>query len=259
MLAVRAHQGHAEPQLDTVPVPEPGPQDVLIRILAAGITPGVLRVLALGRLRHLPTILGAEGAGTIAAVGAKVTRFRVGDRVRPHPNLNCGRCRYCRTDRDMMCSQQAIMGHGAFGDGDLVSYARYHDGALAEYVRAPHWQIDSLPDGVGFTVGAEVNHFATAARALKCAGLAPGATVIVTAPTGSIGAATVSMARGVRYRAADPGRPLRTAPAGRGGSGRRHRHRDDCNRRRPRLGLVRYRGASDRPTRPRARRCRGHH
>ncbi|MGV0782878.1 dTMP kinase [Mycolicibacterium sp. XJ775] len=79
-------------------------------------------------------------------------------------------------------------------DREAADAARYHDGALAEYVRAPHWLIDPLPDNVSFEVGAKVNHLATAARALSCARIAPGATIVVTAATGSIGAATVLLA-----------------------------------------------------------------
>lgn len=115
MVAVRAHEGLLDPHLDTVPVPEPGPDDALVKVAAAGISPGMLRVLALGRLRHLPTTLGAEAAGTIARIGSSVEGFAVGDRVRLHPSLTCGRCVYCCTNRDMMCARQAIMGHGAFG------------------------------------------------------------------------------------------------------------------------------------------------
>jgi threonine dehydrogenase-like Zn-dependent dehydrogenase len=95
----------------------------------------------------------------------------------------------------MMCPRLAIMGHGAFGYGELPLYARYHDGALAEYVRAPYWLVDQLPGSVSFEVGAKINHFGTAARAIKCADLRPGATVVVTAATGSIGAATVRIAK----------------------------------------------------------------
>ena len=195
MLAVRAHRGSLDAHLDTIPIPEPGPDDVLVKVAAAGVSPGMLRVLEMGHFRYLPTTLGPDGAGTVTEVGSRVEHIHVGDRVRIHPNLNCRRCVYCRTDRDMMCPELAIMGHGAFGHGPLPLYARYHDGALAEYVRAPYWLVDRLPDQVSFEVGAKLNHFATAARAVKCADLRPGATIVITAATGSIGAATVRLAK----------------------------------------------------------------
>jgi threonine dehydrogenase-like Zn-dependent dehydrogenase len=194
MLAVRAHRCSTDPHLDSIPIPEPGLDDVLVKVAAAGVSPGMLRVLEMGRFRYLPSTLGPEGAGTAVAIGSNVQHVSVGDRVRLHPSLNCRRCVYCRTDRDMMCPEQAIMGHGAFGIGPLSLYARYHDGALAEYVRAPYWQLDRLADCVSFEVGAKLSHFATAARAIKCADLRPGSTVVVTAATGSVGAATVRLA-----------------------------------------------------------------
>jgi threonine dehydrogenase-like Zn-dependent dehydrogenase len=195
MLAARAHRGSLDAHLDTIPVPQAGPDDVLVEVAAAGVSPGTLRVLEKGYFRYLPTTLGPDGAGTVVAVGSQVEHVDVGDRVRIHPNLNCDRCAYCRSDRDMMCPELAIMGHGGFGNGPLPRYARYHDGALAEYVRAPYWLVDRLPDSVSFEVGAKLNHFATAARAIKCADLGPGATVVITAATGSIGAATVRLAK----------------------------------------------------------------
>ena len=194
MLAVRAHQGSLEAHMDTIAIPEPGPDDVVVKVVAAGVSPGMMRVLELGRFHYLPTTLGPEGAGDVAATGADVRDVKVGDRVRLHANLNCRRCGYCRTDRDMMCPELAIMGHGGFGSGYMPMYAEYHDGALAEYVRAPYWQFDRLPDSVSFEVAAKLSHFATAARAIKCADLRPGASVVVTASTGSIGAATVRLA-----------------------------------------------------------------
>ncbi|MFV8052987.1 zinc-dependent alcohol dehydrogenase [Mycobacterium sp. 48b] len=194
MLAARAHPGSLEVHLDEIDVPDLGPDEVLVKVVAAGISPGMLRVLELGRFSHLPSTLGPDGAGTVVAAGTGVDTVKVGERVRIHPNLNCRNCVYCRSDRDMMCPRLAIMGHGAFGDGPLPLYARYHDGALAEYVRVPYWLVDLLPDRVSFEVGAKVNHLATAARALTCARIEPGATVILTAATGSIGAATVLLA-----------------------------------------------------------------
>jgi threonine dehydrogenase-like Zn-dependent dehydrogenase len=195
MIAVRAHHGSTDAHLDTIPVPEPGTDDVLVKVAAAGITPGMLRVLEAGYFRHLPTTLGPEGAGTVVGVGRNVQQLNEGDRVRIHPNLNCRRCVYCGTDREMMCPELAIMGHGAFGRGRLPLYARYHDGALAEYIRAPWWLVERLPQSTSLEVGAKINHFATAARAIKCADLRPGATAVVTAATGSIGAATVKLAK----------------------------------------------------------------
>ncbi|KUN74344.1 theronine dehydrogenase [Streptomyces canus] len=194
MLALRAHQGAEALVLDEVPVPEPGPLDVVVKVAAAGLAPGIMRLLRMGALKHLPTTLGHEAAGVISAVGRDVTGHAVGDRARVHPLLNCQECDYCRTDRDMMCAQQAMIGHAAFGDAPMPLYEQYHDGGLAEYVRVPHWLIDSLPDSVGFDVAAKIQDLANAVRALKCADLPERATLVVTAATGTMGTATVKLA-----------------------------------------------------------------
>lgn len=195
MLALRAHRGATAFVLEDVAIPEPGPVDVVVRVAAAGLAPGIMRLLELGAFRHLPTTLGYEAAGTIAAVGRDVTGVRVGDRVRVHPFLNCRACIYCRSDRDMMCSEQSMTGSAAFTDAVMPLYAEYHNGVLAEYVRLPYWLADPLPESVGFDVAAKVHTFANAVRAFKWAELPLGSTLVVTAATGAMGTATVKLAK----------------------------------------------------------------
>ncbi|MFE2598367.1 alcohol dehydrogenase catalytic domain-containing protein [Streptomyces sp. NPDC057617] len=195
MLAARAQQGSDALHLRKIAVPQPGPSDVLVRVASAGLAPGMMTLLAQGAFGHLPTTLGHEAAGTVAAVGDDVTTVAPGARVRVHPNLNCRECGHCRSDRDMMCPQQAMIGHAAFGDVPMPLYDRYHDGGLAEYLRVPHWLVDPLPDHVSFDVGAKVHDLANAVRALKCADLPLGATLVVTAATGTMGTATIRLAR----------------------------------------------------------------
>ncbi|MEU5318609.1 alcohol dehydrogenase catalytic domain-containing protein [Streptomyces sp. NPDC021056] len=195
MLALRAHRDAGTLVLEDVPVPEPGPMDVVVRVAAAGLAPGIMRLLKMGAFKHLPTTLGFEGAGTIAAVGSGATGVHVGDRVRVHPFLNCRTCIYCRTDRDMMCAQQAFMGYAAFNDTEMPLYADYHNGVLAEYVRLPYWLVDPLPESVSFDVAAKVHTIANAVRAFKWAELPMGSTVVLTAATGAMGTATVKLAK----------------------------------------------------------------
>jgi threonine dehydrogenase-like Zn-dependent dehydrogenase len=194
MLALRAHRDSTVLVLEEIPIPEPGPFDVVVKVAAAGLAPGMMRLLEMGAFRHLPTTLGHEAAGTIAAVGSEVHDFGVGDRVRVHPNLNCGRCDYCRSGRDMMCREYAMVGHASFDAVAKPLYDEYHNGGLAEYVRIPHWLADPVPDSVSFDVAAKVHDIANAVHALTSADLRPGATVVVTAATGTMGTATVRLA-----------------------------------------------------------------
>ena len=194
MLAARAHAGADSLQLEKIEVPTPGPDDVLIKVVSAGLAPGMMALLAMGAFKHLPTTAGHEAAGTVEAVGSGVDPSLVGRRVRVHPVLACRSCDYCRTDREQMCRESAMIGHAAFGDGPLELYSRYHDGGLAEYIRVPHWLVDILPDNVSFDVGAKVHDLANAVRALKLTSLPLGGTLLITAATGTMGTATIKLA-----------------------------------------------------------------
>jgi threonine dehydrogenase-like Zn-dependent dehydrogenase len=180
--------------VEKIAVPQPSPIDVIVKVASAGLAPGMINLLRMGAFKHLPTTLGHEAAGTVAAVGGDVDGIAVGDRVRVHPNLNCRSCVYCGSDRDMMCAQQAMIGHAAFSAEPMPLYDEYHDGGLAEYLRVPHWLIDPLPDSVSFDVGAKVHDLANALRALKCAALPVSSTLIITAATGTMGTATIKLA-----------------------------------------------------------------
>ncbi|MFC4911798.1 alcohol dehydrogenase catalytic domain-containing protein [Actinomadura gamaensis] len=194
MRAARAYRGSDVLHLEKVPVPEVGEHDVLVRVAAAGLAPSTMKLLAAGMFRHLPTVPGHEAAGTVERVGSAVDPSLVGRRVRVHPMLSCLDCDYCTSDRQQMCAEAAMIGQGAFGTGKLELYARYHDGGLADFVRAPHWLIDEIPDNVSFDLAAKVHDLGNAMRALKCAGALTGATVVITAATGTMGTASIVLA-----------------------------------------------------------------
>ena len=194
MLAARAHPQATSLSLEQVPVPVPGPDDVLVKVAAAGLAPGMMNLLAMGAFKHLPTTVGHEAAGHVEQVGSDASQALLGKRVRVHAVLACRACTYCRTDREQMCAESAMIGHAAFGSGPLELYGRYHDGAFAEYVRVPHWLVDVLPDDVSFDVAAKVHDLGNALRALKLAGPLLGGTLVVTAATGTMGTATIRLA-----------------------------------------------------------------
>lgn len=193
MRALRILQGEKTPTLEKVEVPSVGPQDVLIKVKAAGLQPGPLNVAKMGRLTHLPATLGHEIAGVVEAVGESVRSVQPGSRVRVHPGLSCRACEYCLSDRDQMCEQAGVMGFNGFS-ADIPLFEHYRDGGLADYVRAPQWLVDKLPENVSFEVGSKVQDLATAFNALRQADLQPGSTVIVTACTGAMGASLIKIA-----------------------------------------------------------------
>ncbi|OVZ64910.1 theronine dehydrogenase [Pigmentiphaga sp. NML080357] len=195
MLAARAHRGATELSLERLPVPEPGPEDVVVKVMSAGIAPGMMKLLERGRFKHLPSTPGHEIAGVVVAAGAQAAGALVGRRVRVHPMLSCGQCVYCRTDRQQLCAETGMIGHAAFGTGKMELYARYHEGGLAEYARVPAWLVDVLPDNVNFDVGAKVHDLANAVRALKCAAIPEPGRLVITAATGTMGTASIKLAR----------------------------------------------------------------
>ncbi|WP_407674858.1 alcohol dehydrogenase catalytic domain-containing protein [Phaeobacter gallaeciensis] len=194
MLAYRANGADVPAGLETVPVPECGPGDVLIKVKSAGLAPGVFTLLKMGMLHQAPTTIGHEGAGIVEAIGDQVRDFKVGDRVRMHPTMSCGRCKHCLTGVDQMCAQAAMVGFVAFGQNPVPEFREYHPGALAEYVRLPARYVDPLPDNVSFDVGSKVQDLANAVRCLKAASLLPDATVMIFAATGTMGTAAIKLA-----------------------------------------------------------------
>jgi threonine dehydrogenase-like Zn-dependent dehydrogenase len=195
MLAAEIFEREGEFVIHSISRPTPGPIDVIVRVHAAGLAPGVFSRLRSGSVPILPTILGHEIAGTVDEVGALVSPDLIGSRVRIHPNLSCGKCEYCTSDREMMCAENSMIGHSTFGPNALERYTLYHDGGLAEFVKVPAANVDPLPSNVSFELGAKVHDFANAIRALKLAQLEPASTLIVGAATGAMGVATIALAR----------------------------------------------------------------
>jgi alcohol dehydrogenase, propanol-preferring len=107
------------------PVPRPGPDEVLVRVRACGVCRTDLHVVD-GDLTQgkRPIIPGHEIVGNVAARGAAVERFSVGDRVGiPWLGRTCGTCRYCASHRENLC--------------DAARFTGYHlDGGYAEYAVA---------------------------------------------------------------------------------------------------------------------------
>lgn len=122
--------------LQTVPDPEPGPNDVVVRILATSIcgTDGHIYRWddwAQSRL-HLPRIIGHEMCGEVVAVGHAVSLVATGDYVAAESHLTCGRCFQCRTGQAHVCQDYRILGVDV-------------DGSYADYVRLPETVLWKTP------------------------------------------------------------------------------------------------------------------
>lgn len=172
------------PVVDAVlPVPQPGPQDVLVRVRAAGICHSDVHYRAgRSRVEPLPLTLGHEVAGEIAAVGRDVMLHSVGDRVCLHYLVTCGECDDCRAGREQFCATGKMLGH-------------FTDGGWAEYIVVPARNAVPVPDRVDLTHAAVMMcSSSTSLHALRKGRLARGETVLVVG-VGGLGMSAVQLAR----------------------------------------------------------------
>lgn len=120
------------PEVRDVPVPEPGPGEVLIKVGGAGACHSDLHLMEWpeGTMAFdVPFTLGHENAGWVESLGAGVSGLEQGQPVAVYGPWGCGRCRACRLSRENYCERQAEI--GAFGGGLGL------DGGMAEYLLVP--------------------------------------------------------------------------------------------------------------------------
>ncbi|MCZ4538583.1 MULTISPECIES: NAD(P)-dependent alcohol dehydrogenase [Dietzia] len=130
MRALRLHEWGVTPSLDRVPVPRPGPGQVLLRVDAAGLCHSDLHIMdaAAGVLPYtLPFTLGHEVMGTVVAVGDDRDREWIGRSCGVHGVWSCGQCRACAAGRDNYCVELS----GPIGCGTGF------DGGLADFILVP--------------------------------------------------------------------------------------------------------------------------
>ncbi len=178
----------AEPRpglvLAEVPVPEPGPRDVLIRVQTAGICGTDLHIFewdpwAAGRV-HPGRVVGHEFMGRVAAVGAAVRSVRPGQRVSGEGHIGCGHCYCCRTGQGHICDRVDIIGIDV-------------DGCFADYVRLPEENVWPLRDDVSDAVGAMHDPLGNAMHTVAVQPVS-GLSVAVTG-TGPVGLLCAAIAR----------------------------------------------------------------
>ena len=172
--------------LKEMPVPKPGPNEVLVKVGACGIGLTVVSMIATpGRVTSFPRIPGHEIAGTVVEPGSETKLFKPGQRVTNHFYLTCGNCRYCRSGRETLCENFR---------GNVGAAC---DGGYAEYVVLPERNLVPVPDGVT-DVEAAVASDAIATPYHAChkeAQISPGDDVLVTGAGGGVGVHMVQMAR----------------------------------------------------------------
>jgi (R,R)-butanediol dehydrogenase/meso-butanediol dehydrogenase/diacetyl reductase len=177
--------------VEDVPEPEAGPEDLVVEVSACGICGSDLHTYQHGSFVQPGQIMGHEFSGRVVEAGPDVQGLAVGDRVTAVPIVPCGECARCREGRYNLCAVAWTTG---------IAYGK--PGAFAERVRIPRsiqgenvFKLDDVSDEEGATV----EPLAVAVHAVKLAGEVQGATALVLG-LGTIGQQVVQVlkARGAR-------------------------------------------------------------
>ena len=175
-----------------VPVPKPGPHEVLCRIRGVAICgsdPEIIRGGLAGTWPpSYPFIPGHEWSGEVVEVGDGVLGFKPGDRVAGEAHKGCGYCRNCLEGRYNLCENygRPETGHRHYGFISQGAYAQYN----AYSIRS----VNLLPPAVSFREGALVDTAGAGLHGIELAGITPGDTVVVIGP-GPIGLIAVRFAK----------------------------------------------------------------
>lgn len=157
--------------------PEPANDEVLVQVGACSVCMTDYHMYHGTFTVKTPLVLGHEGAGTVAKVGADVEDFVAGDRVAINPTVPCNACSYCKKGDTHLCENNISIG----GAGDTIL-----DGAFAEYVRVPAINIEDIGD-MPFERAALAEPLACCVHGVQQADIRPGDSV------GIIGAGPIGL------------------------------------------------------------------
>ena len=189
--------GPGDVRMERVDIPEPGPDEVLVRIKACGVC-GTDQALNVGEFpANFPVIIGHEFSGEVTAVGKAVNNFVVGDRVTADPNRVCHRCEYCRMGLEHLCENRQSMGVDSHG-------------ADAEFAIVPETNLYQIPDHLSYEEAAFTEPLACAVNGTNLAQIKLGDTVLILGAGGMgnlitqcaahAGAANIIVSEPIEYR-----------------------------------------------------------
>ena len=176
--------GYNDLRVVEMPVPRPGPGEVLIRVRACAICGTDPKIVAHGWPNNPPFgqyIPGHEYAGEIAALGEAVTGYQVGDRVAVEPHKGCGICENCIRGLYTTCLNYGNLAAGHRHYGFTVN------GGYAEYAVNHINTLHRIPESLSFDEATLITTAGTAQYGItRIGGVRPGETVVVSGP-GPIG------------------------------------------------------------------------
>lgn len=168
--AVMTEKGRV--QLEERPLPEIGPDDVLVRVAYVGVCGSDMALFENGRIGESvvpgPMVLGHEASGVVVAAGSAVTGLKLGDRVALEPGVPCLVCEFCKGGRYNLCREVYFW-----------ASLPVTEGAFQEYVRHPASFCHPLPDHVGLLEGALIEPLSVAFHAVLRSGCGLGDRAVV--------------------------------------------------------------------------------
>jgi len=168
------YRGKGRVVVEDVPVPKISAGEVLIRVAACGICGTDIKKIEHGFVAA-PQIFGHEVSGTVVAVGAGVTQWKIGDRVISFHHIPCGACFYCDRRLYSQCTVYKTAGLTAGFDPN--------GGGFAQYVKAMPWVAQrgmvAIPNDITFEEATFVEPVNTCIKAVEKARISAGETVLV--------------------------------------------------------------------------------
>ncbi|MFN2526689.1 MAG: zinc-binding dehydrogenase [Actinomycetota bacterium] len=185
-IAIRGYGGVEQVELVDLPEPEPGPDEVVVRLRAAALNHLDLWTLSgtLALTIQFPFTLGADGAGEVVATAASVRGVKVGANVLINPGISCRECEQCRAGEESRCVNFRLLG-------------RHVPGTFAQFVRVPSTNVWPIPEHLSMAQAAALGvTFGTAYRNLFTVGrLMAGESLLITGIGGGLALSLFQLGR----------------------------------------------------------------
>jgi L-iditol 2-dehydrogenase len=166
-MRVAMYYNNQDVRVEELPVPQIGPDELLVKVLASGICG--TDVMEWYRIKKAPLVLGHEITGKIVEIGKDLKRYKIGDRVFVSHHIPCNTCRYCLSGHHTAC--------------ETLHTTNYEPGGFAEYIRVPRLNVDRgvflLPKEISFEQGTFIEPLACVIRGQRVAELKPGQSVLI--------------------------------------------------------------------------------
>lgn len=167
-MKVGMYYNNRDVRVEDMPVPEPGSDQVLIKVMACGICGS--DILEWYRIKRAPLVLGHELTGKVVSVGKDIAKFKPGDRIFSTHHVPCNSCLYCMKGNETACES-------------FQTKNNHYPGGFSEFLRISGRSLETgtfiLPDKLSYEQGTFIEPFGTAVRCLRTADIKPGDSVLV--------------------------------------------------------------------------------